>query len=245
MPRVYVPPDAVKGDAATLPEPEAKRLLRVLRLGPGDPVTLFDGTREYDSTITSLNAKAVNLKILAYKEKKTEPKIRVTLGQGMPKGEKLEWALQKAVELGVARFVPVVAGRSVKRPDEKGEEKNVARLRKIATEAGRQSGRVSLPDVPGYVDLAAFLEMTKDAGLKIMPYEGEKTKGLKQLLKGAFSEREIAILVGPEGGFTEDEVRAAAAAGYVTVTLGPRILRTETAGIAALAVIQYELGDAG
>src|SRR5512143_1593868 len=101
MPRIYIPPEAVKGDAATLSEPEAKRLLRVLRMKPGDSVTLFDGRREYDSTITSLNAKSVDLKIVAYREKETEPLIRVTLGQGMPKGEKLEWALQKAVELGV------------------------------------------------------------------------------------------------------------------------------------------------
>ena len=95
------------------------------------------------------------------------------------------------------------------------------------------------------MDLAGFLEITKEAGLKIMAYEGERTKGLKPLLNGASREKEIAILVGPEGGFTHDEVEAAEAAGYVTVSLGPRILRTETAGLAVLSVIQYELGDVG
>jgi len=245
MPRIFIPQSDIKGDRVTLPEAEAKRLSRVLRMRPGDPVTLFDGSREYHTHIVELTAKAAVLAVVGVSDMLTSPALDITIGQGVPKGEKLEWALQKAVELGVSSFVPVLMERSVKRPDIKGIEKSLTRLRRIATEAAGQSGRVRVPDVPCYMDLPMFIEAARGAALKVVLYEGEKTRGLRELLHSAVGVDSVAVLVGPEGGLTVDEVLEAEAGGFVPVGLGPRILRTETAGLAALAIIQYELGDIG
>jgi len=245
MPRIFIQPGSITDGTVSLPEPEAKRLYRVLRLRPGDPVQLFDGQMEYHTEITSITAKSAELKILSSCQKPSEPTLDILLGQGYPKGEKLEWVLQKAVELGVSYVVPVVMERSVKRPDLKDIEHKLARLRRIATEAAQQSGRVRVPEVPCFMDLPMFLEHARSADLKIIFYEGENTVGLRNLLHGVEGIKSVALLVGPEGGLTEDEVLEAESAGFVSAGLGPRILRTETAGIAAISIIQYERGDIG
>lgn len=245
MPRIFVPPNCITGGTATLPEAEAKRLMRVLRLGPGDAVTLFDGTKEYTSRISSIGTKSAILEITGAAEKDSEPPVAITLGQGMPKGEKLEWVVQKSVELGVSEVVPVVMGRSVKRPDDTGGGFKHDRLVRIATEAAQQSGRVRVPEVARQMGLAGFLEHVSDAGLKLVFYEGFRTKSLREILHDAGGVKSIAVLVGPEGGLAEEEVVMAVSHGFVVAGLGPRILRTETAGPAVLAIIQYELGDMG
>jgi len=245
MPRIFIKPESITDGHATLPEAEARRLFRVLRMRPGDSVTLFDGQCEMAATIVSLNAKSAVLKVGERTGRDSEPPISITLGQGMPKGEKLEWVVQKAVELGVTALTPVVMERSVKRPDAAAAEKALTRLRRIAEEAARQSGRLRPPDIPGFMTLGEYLERTRQAELKIIFYEGEKTRGLREVLHGASDVKNVALIVGPEGGLSEEEVRLAVEAGYVPVGLGPRILRSETAGITALSLIQYELGDLG
>lgn len=245
MPRIFVLPENIRGDRVELPEFEAKRLYKVLRMGVGDPVALIDGAREYSSRIVYINSKKVTLEILGASECASEPSIGITLGQGLPKGDKLEWVLQKSVELGVMSFVPVVMERSVKRPEERDAEKKHARLVKIATEAVQQSGRVCGPEVTPFRELPAFLAQTRYAQLKLLLYEGEKVKGLRDMLHGAGEVKSIALLAGPEGGLSESEVRLAESFGFAAVGLGPRILRTETAGLAAVSIIQYELGDMG
>jgi len=245
MPRIFVPPENITGDSVTLPEHEARRLMKVLRMRAGERVTLFDGRKEYLSVVESISAKSVELKITGFTERASEPGLRVTLGQGVPKGEKLEWTLQKAVELGVSEVVPVLMERSVKRPEPKDMEKQISRLRKISVEAAQQSGRVRVPEVPGYMDLGMFCVHTMDAGLKVVLYEGEKTRGLREVLHSRKRVGSVALLVGPEGGLTADEVVQAEASGFIVTGLGPRILRTETAAVAALAIVQYELGDVG
>lgn len=245
MPRIFVPPGEITGELVTLPEAEARRLLKVLRMRAGEPVTLFDGRKEYLSVIVSITVKSAVLRLTGFSERASEPRILTVLGQGTPKGERLEWALQKAVELGVSEFVPVVLERSVKRPDVKDIEGRLKRLRKIAAEAARQSGRVCVPEVPAFMDLGMFVLHTRDAELKVVLYEGERTRGLRDVLHGRPDAGSVTILVGPEGGLTGDEVAEAEAAGYVPAGLGPRILRTETAAVAAMAIVQYELGDAG
>jgi 16S rRNA (uracil1498-N3)-methyltransferase len=245
MPRIFILPENIAGKTAELPEHEARRLYKVLRMAVGDPVTLIDGHREYSSRISFINSKSVKLEILGISECTSEPKIGITLGQGLPKGDKLEWVLQKSVELGVMSFVPVVMDRSVKRPEAADAEKRHARLIKIATEAVQQSGRVCVPEVTPYKDLTGFLAHTRYAGLKLLMYEGENKKGLGELLKGAGEIKSVAVLIGPEGGLTDSEVRLAESFGFISAGLGPRILRTETAGLAALSIIQYKLGDMG
>lgn len=243
MPRIFVPPDCITGDAVELKEAEARRLARVLRMSPGDTLTVFDGTREHACRIETLSTKSAKLAILSSVENRTEPRINITLGQGMPKGEKLELVVQKAVELGVSRIVPVVMERSVKRPDV--DTRKTERLVRIATEATQQSGRMRVPDVPPPDTLAGFLDNVEGCGLKLMFYEGERARSLRDVLDKASGVDSVAILVGPEGGLSPDEVALALSRGFVAAGLGPRILRTETAGIAALAVVQYVLGDIG
>ena len=148
MPRIFIPPGSVREGAVTLPEPEAKRLSRVLRMSAGDAVTLFDGEREYEAVIAAIGPKSAVLRITGEGTRRSEPPLTITLGQGLPKGDKLEWVIQKAVELGVASVVPVILLRSVKRPDAGGMERGLARMRRIATEAAQQSGRFRVPDVP-------------------------------------------------------------------------------------------------
>ena len=245
MPRIFVLPDSLNGDIVSLPPDDAKRLYKVLRMHPGDSVTLFDGTDEYDTVITALGPKSATLKITAKINRQDAPALEILLGQGMPKGEKLEWVVQKASELGVSAVVPVIMGRSVKRPDVTGAEKKLIRLRKIAAEAARQCGRVSVPDIPCYMDLPMFLEAASGFGLKILFYEGAKTAGLRPLLHGLSGVEKVAVLIGPEGGLSPEEADEAEAAGFIAAGLGPRILRTETAGLAAISIIQYELGDMG
>ncbi|MHB8173722.1 MAG: 16S rRNA (uracil(1498)-N(3))-methyltransferase [Nitrospirota bacterium] len=243
MARIFVEPGSIEKDYATLPEGDAKKLLRVLRMKPGDALTLFDGVREYSAVIKSINQKSAEVSITGTIRRDSEPRLNILLGQGAPKSEKLEYVVQKAVELGAAEIAPVILERSVKRPDTADAVKKLSRLRKIAVEAARQSGRVSVPEISCFMDLPMFVERVRCFDLKIIFYEGEKTRGLRELLHSAGEVKSIAILIGPEGGFTEDEVLEAEAAGFVTAGLGPRILRTETAGLAALSIIQYELGD--
>jgi len=245
MPRIFINPGDITGDTVVLPEHEAKRLLRVLRMSPDDNVTLFDGTTEYNSVITHLGTKSATLKITGSSSRNSETPLTTILGQGLPKGEKLEWVVQKAAELGVSSVVPVLMDRSIKRPDANDAEKQIRRLRKIATEAAQQSGRLRVPEVPCMMDLPMFLQHATGADLKLVFYEGEKTAGLRYVLHCVACVRSVALLVGPEGGLKEEEVTEAEAAGFIPVGLGPRILRTETAGLAALSIIQFELGDMG
>ena len=245
MPRIFINPGDITGDTVVLPEPEAKRLLRVLRMSPADTVTLFDGTIEYNSVITHLGTKSATLKITGTTERKSEPTLTTVLGQGLPKGEKLEWVVQKAVELGVSAVVPVLMERSIRRPDPRDVDKQLQRLRKIAVEASQQSGRLRVPEIPCMMDLPMFLQQATGADLKIVLYEGEKTVGLRDVLHMVTDVRSVYLLIGPEGGLKEEEVDEAEAAGFIPAGLGPRILRTETAGLAALSIIQFELGDMG
>lgn len=245
MPRIFIPPGGITEDVAHLPEAEAKRLLKVLRMRPGDTLTLFDGSKEYHAEIVSLTPKTATVKVTGSLTSRTESPLHIILGQGFPKAEKFEWVIQKAAEIGAAAVIPVLAERTVKRPDPGDMAGRLQRFRKIATEAAQQSGRLKAPDIPCFMDLPMFVEHTRAAGLKVILYEGEKVRGLRQVLHSAKDVKSIAVLVGPEGGLTEDEVLEAEAAGYVVCGLGPRILRTETAGLAALSIIQYELGDMG
>ena len=245
MPRIFIQPGYMADGRVTLPPEEARRFFRVLRMGQGDRVDLFDGHKEYRAVILSISPRSAVLEITAENEKTSEPGINIILGQGMPKGDKLEVVVQKSVELGVSEVVPVILERSVKRPDPNDMGGRLSRLKRIATEAAQQSGRVMVPEVTACMDLTMFLEHTRTAGLKILLYEGMKAVGLRDILRSAVDVKSVSLLIGPEGGLTAGEVQEAAAAGYVAAGLGPRILRTETAGPAVISIIQYELGDMG
>ena len=220
---------------------------KVLRLKTKDQIEICDGTQnEYIVEISEIEKSKIVSKILSYKEIGTEPKVQVSLYQGVPKGSKMELIIQKCTEVGIATITPIITDRTVVQlKDKKAEEKKTERWKKIAEEAAKQCKRGRIPSV---MEPISFLDMLKDTqqyDLSMIPYENEALLGLKKILRSNPQTQKIAIVIGPEGGFEESEILAAKNAGIIPVTLGPRILRTETAGFIALGIVMYELGDIG
>lgn len=248
MRRFYVPPGTVAGDQVRLEGPLARRLARVLRLRPGDVVVLFDGSgREHLVRLSELSEAAACGRVVESRPGLAEPAVEVILYQSPVKGERFEWVLEKGTELGVARFVPLVLERAVVRPSPRGAR--AARWERIVIEAAEQCGRAILPEVSPPQTLAEALASAP--GLRILPYEGEGGLGLRGVLRekarepAAGGRRIVSLLIGPEGGFEAEEVRLAREVGVHVVSLGARILRSETAGIVAAAAVLYEFGGLG
>jgi len=245
MHRFFVPPEWLSAEHAHLDGSVARQVSRVLRLSPGDQVTLLDGSgKEYLVRLRAFSGASVEGDVESVGEGRAEPHVHITLYQGLLKGEKLEWVLQKGVELGVSTFVPVICRRSV--PLERRDwGPRTARWRRILTEAAEQCGRSRLPELrPPAAFRAACDEASTASGLAIIAWEREETVGLSWALSGTPSQR-VGLIVGPEGGFEEDEVAYARGLGITPVGLGRRILRAETAGLAVVAAIQYHLGEMG
>ena len=217
---------------------DVKHIAKVLRLRAGDVVQLCDGRgNECDAVIASVSSDAVTFDTQPWHAAVTEPDTKVTLFQCLPKAGKMETIIQKCVELGISAFVPVQSERCVVvlKPPYEGR---VERWQRVSEEAAKQSKRgripeVALPESLNRLDFSAFDTV-------LVAYENERTVSLKQALR-AHPCRKLAVIVGPEGGFSEDEIAVLTAKGAVSVSLGTRILRTETAGMAMLAQIMYEV----
>ncbi len=225
---------------------DLKHLRQVLRLGTGDKIGAFDGLgMEYEAQLTEVSKDRAVAVILSSFEAQSEPATRVTLFQGLPKGDKMDLIIQKAVELGVHKIVPVITQRTVVQLDKKSKEKKAERWSKIAREAAKQCHRAYVPEVAIPEDFDKILEEFKNYDSTVMFYEGTVKKCLKELLKCYTINKikDIALLIGPEGGFTELEVEKCRTAGIDIVSLGKRILRTETAAITSLSIIMYEMGE--
>jgi 16S rRNA (uracil1498-N3)-methyltransferase len=237
MKRLFVPRLA-EGPLALTGE-DHHYLAHVLRATAGDEVVLFDGRGgEARARVGAVTAEAIALAVGEVR-RAPPPRLELTLLVALLKGEKMDLVVQKTTELGVARIVPVLAERSVVRLDPGRAGARIARWDKIATEAARQSGRadapgIALPEEAG----AAF---ARAAGFRVLFHERSDVP-LRRVLPEA-PPAQAAIAIGPEGGFTEAEIQAATAAGFVVCGLGPRILRAETAAIAALAIIAFSVGD--
>ncbi len=228
----------VVGDRVSLRGPDAKHLARVLRVKEGDTIVAFDGTgREWDARVETVGATSVTLALGAERKNERESPLSILLGQGVGKGDKLETVLRAGTELGVAELVPVLTERAVAHAE--GQDR-VARWRKIAAEACKQCGRAKVPEVHPPEDLDAFLARASSREAKLVAWEGGGVP-LRSLPKAA----SVAVLVGPEGGLATHEVERAKRAGFTPVSLGPRVLRTETAGVALLAGLQALWGDLG
>jgi 16S rRNA (uracil1498-N3)-methyltransferase len=238
MPRVFVPPDQLRGEAVTLEGERHRYLARVLRLGPGDPLVIFDGAgMEIEARVSETGPRTTTL-ALGARRSAPAPQVAITLLQAVAKGERMDLVVQKATELGVTRIVPVLSARSVARPGAEGRHR---RWNTIAQEAARQCGRADVPAVEVPCPLAeALAEASAREATRLVLWEGSSGAPLRRALGG--SERAVILLVGPEGGLASDEVEAAGAAGFRPVGLGPRILRTETAALVALALVQAALG---
>ena len=263
MPKFFADPENITAGRAVLTGVDAAHIARVLRGGPGDVYIIGDGRgRDYECEITGIekNKDSVAFAILRELPADYEPAVRITLYQALPKLDKMDSIIQKCVELGVARIVPVISENTVVRTGGGAKQKR-DRWRKIAEAAAKQSMRGIIPEVAEIVPLkeavagGAFPVKGFDDGegaasrerpgqreeLRFAPYEGEKTTTIKSLLRrDACAYNGAGFFIGPEGGFSEGEIRLFRENGIGTVTLGPRILRTETAGAAVLAMLLYE-----
>ena len=245
--RIFVEPSRLADDVVVLTDEDHRYLTRVLRLAVGEPVILFDGKSvEASAHITRIGPRALELKIDERRPVKAIDRPHVTLIQALAKGDKLDLVVQKATELGVMRFIPVTTARAVARLDASQVRalSRRARWQKIAREAARQSGRLEVPEIEGVTSLGTALTAAPKDALKLILWEGARHTGLRSVLPGR-PPQQIVIAVGPEGGFTVEEIEAARRAEFEPVGLGPRILRTETAALVTLAILGFALGDLG
>ena len=240
MANFYITKDQIADNTALITGEEAQHISRVLRMKKGDEVTLCDGEGNfYDALLCDFEEKSVKAQILSSRKAETEPTVQITLYQGVPKNPKLETIVQKATEIGVVKIVPMDTNRAVAKLDKSAK---VDRLRKIAREAAKQSKRGIVPVVCDTVSFKEAVCEAAKADIAIIPYEEERQISLKKALQEK-SAQTISIMIGPEGGFEKDEVLFAKENGIISVTLGKRILRTETAGLAVSAAVLYEKGE--
>lgn len=244
--RFKIDKECIRGLTAAIKDRgEIGHIRKVLRLRVGDEVILFDGEgREYHAALTTLSPREISLTLLRERSGGTaEPSLRIILGQGLLKSSKFDWLIQKATELGVSEVVPFHSLHAVPRWEEAPPlaGSRQSRWEKIASEAARQCGRARVPKIHSPRPFEEMLAMKIVDATKILLWEGERTGSLKNALTSRVST--IYALVGPEGGFSEEEARRAQEAGFQPVGLGPRVLRAETAGIAIVSLLQFVLGD--
>jgi 16S rRNA (uracil1498-N3)-methyltransferase len=241
-PRIYTPAALRTGTTHTLPESAATHVTRVLRLAAGDPITLFDGSgADYDAVLRVTARSGVSAEIGERRDVHCESPLAVTLLQGVSRGARMDTVMQKATELGVRIVQPVLAERSVVRLDADRSQSRLEHWQRIVISACEQCGRSTVPEVrlpKSLADALASLE-PDTVGLTLDP---AGTATLDQLVGHT---NRVALAVGPEGGFTVNEIDALTGAGFRGLRLGPRILRTETAPLAALAILQFARGDLG
>lgn len=258
MHRFFVPPNWIEGDAVTLSGAVVHHIRDVLRLRPGDLIIVLDDSGwEYAARLLTVGREEasglIESKLLAH----TEPRSKLTLYQSLLKGQSFEWVLQKGTELGIVEFVPVVSERCViANLDDVGRTRP-ERWQKIIVEAAEQSHRGRLPRLQSPLLFPQACERARNADLAVIPWEGEKTRALRSMLvdwdgatpkvqgKASVIRRpfSISIFVGPEGGYATREVDQALRYGVVPVSLGPRILRAESAALVAATIVLYQLGD--
>ena len=236
MARLFVPALRLHGDRATLDDAAHRHLVKVLRLGPGAAIQIFDGAgTEIAARIESVGKAGVEV-VLGERRLVPAPACNVTLLQSLPRGERMDLIVQKTTELGVARIVPVLAEHGMVKPPTGRRQ----RWQTIAQEAARQSGRADVPDVMEAMPLRTALALAGDRSHRFVLSEAERERSFRAAL--AEGPRQVALLVGPEGGFTQAELEGAAKAGFLPVSVGPRILRSETAAIVAVALVQASAG---
>lgn len=244
MSRYFVSETQIEDNRIKITGEDYQHLKKVLRAVKGDVITVCcDGT-DYTSVIDDICSDCIYSSITDKTVNVTEPTLKVTLYQGLPKADKMELIVQKCIELGISEIVPVITERSiVKINSEKDAQAKVSRWQKIALEAAKQCNRGLVPVVSMPVRFAEAVAGAFNKDLAIIPYEKESSVGFKEIVLACSNTKSAAIFIGPEGGFTEQEIELADSRGIRKLTLGPRILRTETAGIVALSLMMYELGD--
>lgn len=244
MYQFFVEPCQIGEKQVVITGSDVNHIRNVLRMKPGEEIAVVNGVdgKEYRCGIVSLEEERILCELRFIKEDGLELPSRIYLFQGLPKADKMEWIIQKAVELGVHEIIPVATKRAVVKLDEKKAKSKTARWQSIAEAAAKQSKRRVIPTVCPVSDLPSALKRAAQMDVKIIPYElAEGMARTREILSQVAPGQEIAVFIGPEGGFDETEIQKAAEAGVIPITLGKRILRTETAGMTVLAWMMYQL----
>ena len=240
MSRFYVSKESIKGKLITITGDEAHHILDVMRLKVLDKVVSFDGTgKEYTGFIKDAKPKSLTVEIIETRNISKRTLADIMLIQAIPKKDKMDYIVEKSTELGVHSIIPIITERTIPSWDDRKKAMQVERWRKIAREASKQCGRT---DVPGIDSIQYFKNIVKNPNtndLSLIAALNEKAMELKDILSG-FGGRGLAIAIGPEGDFTDSEVRAARNAGFKLISLGERVLKSDTAGLALLAILNYE-----
>ena len=245
MTRFYVPQPQIENRLLKVEGSEARHIRLVLRLKPGDVVTLFDGSgKEYHGMIIGLGASSVSVRIDDISLSDTESPLEITLAQSLLKGEKMDYLIQKATELGVRRIVPFSSSRSVPLLDPSKQLKRKQRWESLAVAASKQCGRSMLPKIEPLQDYAVMLSSIPRDGLRLIMSE-HGGGDLRRSLEGTKEVVRVFFIVGPEGGWSRHEIELAEREGVIPITLGKRILKAETAGLCLISILQYILGDLG
>jgi len=227
-----------KGQLPDLTGSDVHHIRDVLRLKAGDALELLDGTgKVYAAKISEIGKNKITCEIISSKPEESEPKVKVTIAQSLPKSSKMDFIIEKCTELGVHQIIPMLTERTVVKSPK------IERWLKIAKEAAEQSGRAVIPEITSLMNFEEVLKLRNQFDQALIPWELEKAHTLKKHFTDIPISRcpDILIMIGPEGGFSQKEVASAEAAGFIPISLGKRILRTETAGMAVLSAIMFEL----
>ncbi len=242
MPKFFVDKNSIGEKNIEITGADAIHIATVLRSKVDEEITVCDGNgTDYLCRLIGINKKQVLAEIVDKFQNENEPKLKITLYQGLPKGDKMELVIQKCIEIGVDRIVPMITENTVVKIGDKAEKKN-CRWNKIAEAAAKQCGRGKIPFVDRIVTFKDAVEDSKNLDSALIPYEKEKNNGIKKFIK-EFKGKTVGIFIGPEGGFSESEIEFCFINNIQSVSLGKRILRTETAGLVTSVILLYELED--
>jgi len=245
MPKFFVSQDQINDDEIEINGADVNHIINVLRMKESDRVNICDinSKNNYTAEIITYNNESIKCRIVEKKDSKGESNIYITLFQGLPKGDKMELIIEKNVELGIYEVAPVFMERSISKVDEKTKVKKQQKWQKISETAAKQSGRDIIPKVNDIINIKNICNLINSYDIVLLAYEEETKNTLKEELKRLDSKKDIkiGIIVGPEGGLSKEEVNMLKEYGAKVVTLGKRILRTETAGVALTSIIMYEL----
>lgn len=247
MYQFFVEPEQINDKSVIIEGRDVNHIKNVLRMKPGEEISVSNGLdgKEYRCEIVSLSDEQVSCKLRFIKEDGLELPAKVFLFQGLPKSDKMELIIQKAVELGVYEIIPVAAKRSVVKLDEKKEKGKLSRWQTISEAAAKQSKRRIIPRIHSVMNFEQAVAYAKDMDVKLIPYEMAEGMGkTRELIESVKEGQTVAVFIGPEGGFEEEEIEKAQRTGIIPVTLGKRILRTETAGFTVLAWLNYQFEEA-
>lgn len=246
MRRFFVEPGQIAESVIRITGGDVNHIRNVLRMNPGDQLVVGCQDREYTCYLEQITEQEITAHIMYVQDTQAELPSRIYLFQGLPKSDKMEWIIQKAVELGVYEVIPVETRRTVVKLEEKKAAKKVQRWQQIAEGAAKQSGRGFIPRIHPVCKFAQALEYGRQCPVKWIPYE--RAAGMaatRELLGNLKPGQDVAVFIGPEGGFAEEEIQKAQEQGYTPITLGRRILRTETAGLALLSALMFHLDTGG